>query len=212
MIAYNYIAIEGNIGAGKTSLARKISSEFNAKLILERFEENDFLPKFYKEPAKYAFPLELAFLADRFKQLKEDLKSGDIFKNFIVSDYFIDKSIIFARNTLEKDEYRLYSRLFEIISATLPKPDLLVYLYRSTDELIRNISKRGRSYEKSIEISYLDKINKGYVEHFKYMQNQRILVIDTQGIDFIESEDNYRKIISLLEQDYPVGVFTINSL
>nr|MBC8147774.1 deoxynucleoside kinase [Bacteroidota bacterium] len=144
---YNYIAIEGNIGAGKTSLSTRIAEQFNAKLILENFEDNSFLPKFYKEPDKYAFPLEMSFLAERYQQLKDRLTDQDLFKSFTISDYFINKSLIFSRKTLQKDEYLLYSKLFEIIISSLPQPDLLVYLYLDIDKLKSNIIKRGRLYE-----------------------------------------------------------------
>jgi len=161
-VPYNFIAIEGNIGAGKTSLAKMIAKDKNAKLILERFKDNSFLPKFYKEPDKYAFPLEMSFLADRYQQLKDDLSKIELFSSFILADYFIDKSLIFSRKTLKQDEYALYSRLFKIITSSLPKAELLVYLYLKPEHLKSNILKRARDYEKDIELSYLDNIQKSY--------------------------------------------------
>jgi deoxyguanosine kinase len=143
---YNYISIEGNIGAGKTSLATRIAKQFNAKLILEQFEDNSFLPKFYKDPDRYAFPLELSFLAERFHQLKKQLTVQDLFKSFTITDYFINKSLIFAQKTLQSDEFGLYKNLFQIINSALPKPDLLVFLYLDIEKLKENILKRGRSY------------------------------------------------------------------
>ena len=137
---YNYIVIEGNIGAGKTSLAKMISNHFNAKLILEQFADNPFLPKFYKNPSKYAFSLELSFLADRYRQLTEQLSKQDLFKSFTISDYFINKSLIFAQKTLEKDEFILFAKLFNIIYTIIPKPDLFVFLYVETDRLLYNIN------------------------------------------------------------------------
>lgn len=157
---YNYIAIEGNIGSGKTSLTHRIAEEFNARTIFERFEDNSFLPKFYKDPDKYAFPLEMSFLADRYQQLKDELAKGDLFKSFTIADYFIDKSLIFARNNLQSDEFNLYARLFEIINSTLPKPELIVYLYNNIDRVQSNIKKRGRSYEINITDNYLEKSRK----------------------------------------------------
>ena len=145
----NYIVIEGNIGAGKTSLAKRISGDFNGKLILERFADNPFLPKFYKDPERYSFPLELSFLADRYNQLKRELSDRDLFKSFTIADYYFMKSLIFARATLSDDEYNLYRQIFEIIYSTLPKPDLFVYLHVDPDNLLMNIKKRGRDYEQN---------------------------------------------------------------
>jgi deoxyadenosine/deoxycytidine kinase len=136
---FNYIAIEGNIGAGKTTLTTKIAEDFNAKTVLERFADNPFLPKFYEDQARYAFPLEMSFLADRYQQIADDLAQFDLFKDFIIADYHIFKSLIFAKVTLTEDEYRLYRKLFEIIYKEMPKPDLYVYLYQNTDRLLENI-------------------------------------------------------------------------
>ncbi|HNW99597.1 MAG TPA: deoxynucleoside kinase [Bacteroidales bacterium] len=208
---YNYIAIEGNIGSGKTSLATKISEEYNAKLILEQFEDNPFLPKFYKKPEQYAFPLELSFLASRFHQLKDDLTKQDLFKSFTISDYFINKTLIFARKTLQQDEFALFSKLFNIINTTLPKPDLLVYLYLSVDNLKRNILFRGRSYEQNIEKDYLEKIQKSYLDFIKAQQNIRILIIDTNKIDFVKNDEDYRLIKeSILNTEYKIGISRIS--
>lgn len=209
---YNYIAIEGTIGAGKTSLASKIAEQYNAKLILEQFEDNSFLPKFYKEPDKYAFPLEMSFLASRFQQLKDQLSTQDLFKSFTISDYFINKSLIFAGKTLKSDELALYANFFNIINAALPKPDLLVYLYLSVDSLKRNIEKRGRSYEQNIQKEYLGKIQSGYFEYIKQLQNQRVLIIDTNQIDFVSRDDDYQKVLEIINQEYEVGIhrFTLD--
>lgn len=207
---YNYIAIEGNIGAGKTSLATKISEEFNAKLILEQFADNPFLPKFYENPAQYAFPLELSFLAARYHQLKEELSKQDLFKSFTISDYFINKTLIFAQKTLQQDEFALFTKLFYIINTTLPKPDLLVYLYMNVDNLKRNITKRGRAYELNIEKDYLAKIQTGYLNFIKSQQNMRILIIDTNNIDFVNNTDDYKKIIQIImKKDYEAGITTV---
>jgi deoxyadenosine/deoxycytidine kinase len=206
---YNFIAIEGNIGSGKTSLARLISGDHTAKLILERFEDNSFLPKFYQNPDQYAFPLEMSFLADRYQQLKEELKSGELFSLFTVADYFIDKSLIFARQTLKNDEYGLYARLFEIITASLTSPDLIVYLYNNTANLLKNISNRGRDYEKAIQSSYLDKIQKGYFDYFRISARKKILIIDIQNMDFVARPDDYLKIKSCIFSDYPPGIHRI---
>ena len=207
---YSYIAIEGNIGSGKTSLARLIAQEYNAKLILEQFEDNSFLPKFYKEPDKYAFPLEMSFLADRFQQLKNEVTPHDLFKSFTIADYFIDKSIIFSRKTLKEDEFLLYTKLFDIIISTLPKPDLIIYLYNTVEHVKRNIIKRGRDYEQKIETSYLAKIQAGYFEYFKQLQKSTVVIINTENLDFVNKNDDYLKIRSIIESDHPVGISRID--
>ena len=206
---YNYIAIEGNIGAGKTSLAKMIAGEYNARLILERFADNSFLPKFYKDPGKYAFPLEMSFLADRYQQLKDELSRSDMFKSFIVADYFIDKSLIFARKTLQNDEYALYSRLFGIINSALPKPDLILYLYNNVKQLKQNILTRGRDYEKEIEYAYLEKIQSGYLEYFKTLKGFKIVIVETVSLDFVHSRNDYARLKKLLTSDYSEGIHTI---
>jgi deoxyguanosine kinase len=203
---YNFIAIEGNIGAGKTSLATKISLQFDAKLILEQFDDNPFLPGFYKDPEKYSFPLELSFLAERYQQLKEQLTQPDLFSKFIISDYFINKSLIFAQKTLQQDEFNLYAKLFNIMNSTLPKPDLLVYLYLEVDRLRSNITKRGREYEQQIEKEYLEKIQTGYFDFIRQQQNMRILIIDTNNIDFVNKPEDYKTLVEIISQPYNIGV------
>jgi deoxyguanosine kinase len=206
-IKYNYVVIEGNIGAGKTTLARRIADQFNAHLILEHFADNPFLPKFYSEPEKYSFPLELSFLASRYKQLKEELVPQDLFKSFTVADYYFMKSLVFAASTLTGDEYNLYRQIFYIIYGTLPKPDIYVYLHLNPDRLIQNIERRGRSYEKSITRDYLQKIQDSYFTFFKQNPDSKYLVIDVNGIDFVENENHYIKIIdTIFYNDYPVGL------
>ncbi len=208
---YQFIAIEGNIGAGKTSLATLLAKDFNAKLILEEFDDNSFLPKFYKDPDRFAFPLELSFLAERYQQLKDKLGTQDLFKNFTISDYFINKSLIFSRKTLQSDEFKLYSTLFEIINQSLIKPDLLVYLYANVDNLQKNIKNRGREYEQSIENTYLEKIQESYFEFIKQQDNLRILIIDTNDIDFVNNKEDYKYISSIIFQEYEVGVHRIKA-
>ena len=192
---YNYIAIEGNIGAGKTTLAEKIAQDFNAKTVFERFADNPFLPKFYKDQNRYAFPLEMSFLADRYQQLSDDLAQFDLFKDFIVADYHIFKSLIFAKVTLQDDEFRLYKTLFDIIYKEMPKPDLYVYLYQNTDRLLQNIKRRGRSYEQEIPADYLDKINKGYLDYINTQTNLNVLIIDVSDRDFVKKQSDYMFIL-----------------
>ena len=177
-LKYDYIVIEGNIGTGKTSLAMKISVEFNTRLVLERFADNPFLPLFYEQQTRYAFPLELSFLADRYQQLNDELSSRELFQQQTISDYILSKSLIFANITLKDDENTLYQRLFHIINPHLPKPDLLVYLHKDVGLLKKNILSRGRSYEMNIEEDYLKKLELGYWEYFKQQSGIRILVIE----------------------------------
>lgn len=197
---YNYIAIEGNIGAGKTSLAKMMSDEFNAKLVLERFADNPFLPKFYEDKERFAFPLEMSFLADRYQQLSDDLAQLDLFKNFVVSDYYIFKSLIFAQITLHKDEYLLYRKMFDIMYKEITKPELYVYLYQNTDRLLQNIKKRGREYEQKIEASYLQKIHDGYKNFISTQQDLNILVIDVSELDFVNNHEDYNNIINKIKK------------
>jgi 2-amino-4-hydroxy-6-hydroxymethyldihydropteridine diphosphokinase len=193
----NYIAIEGNIGAGKTTLVTKIAEDFNAKTVLERFADNPFLPKFYKDQNRYAFPLEMSFLADRYQQISDDLAQFDLFKDFIVADYHIFKSLIFAKVTLTDDEIRLYKTLFDIIYKEMPKPDLYIYLYQNTRRLLQNIKKRGRNYEQEIPAEYLEKINNGYLDYIKTQKDLNVLIIDVSEMDFLKNQDDY---ISILNQ------------
>jgi deoxyguanosine kinase len=206
-IKFNYVVIEGNIGAGKTTLAGKIADQFNARLILERFADNPFLPKFYLEPDKYSFPLELSFLADRYKQLQEELVSQDLFKTFTVADYYFMKSLVFAASTLTGDEYNLYRQIFYIIYGSLPKPDIYVYLHLNPEKLLENIDKRGRNYEKTISKEYLKKIEESYFSFFRQNPENRYLIIDINDIDFVENESHYTRIIdTIFYDDYPIGL------
>ncbi len=203
---YNYIAIEGNIGAGKTTLATKISEKLNGKLILEQFEDNPFLVKFYENPDKYAFPLELSFLAERYQQLRTELARQELFSNFTISDYFLNKSLIFARKTLGEDEYQLFIKLFNIMNANLPRPDLLVHLYVSTQKLQHNIKKRGREYEQKIPDEYLEKIQDSYLNYLKQQPHLRILLIDVNNLDFVAYPEHFNMILESINKEYPVGM------
>lgn len=195
---YQYIVIEGNIGSGKTTLTTKIANDFNAKLILEQFQDNPFLPKFYKNPERYSFTLELSFLAARYKQLVKEIADTDLFKSFTIADYYFVKSLIFSRSTLEDDEYNLYRQIFNIIYQQLPLPGLYVYLHADTDVLLKNIAKRGRDYEQNIEADYLNKIQKSYFDYFKTEQRFPILILETSNFDFVQSTDNYKIITDLI--------------
>ena len=200
---YNYVAIEGNIGSGKTSLSNLMSDEFNAKIVLERFADNPFLPKFYEDQERFAFPLEMSFLADRYQQLTDDLAQFDLFKNFIVSDYYIFKSLIFAQVTLQKEEYALYRKMFDIMYKEISKPDLYIYLYQNTDRLLENIKKRGRIYEQNIEASYLQKIHVGYINFIKTEQDLNTLIIDVSELDFVNNHKDYREVLKIINTHPP---------
>ena len=203
-IRYNYLVIEGNIGAGKTTLASKIANDFNARLILERFAENAFLPKFYNNPEKYSFQVELSFLATRYKQFKEEFAS---FKPFIVADYYFTKSLVFAASTLKGDEFELYRQIFYIIYDSLPKPDLYVYLHLEPEKLLENIKKRGRNYEMNITEGYLRTIQDNYFNFFKQNTDFKYLVIDINKIDFIGYKNDYENIIDVIfNKNYQTGV------
>lgn len=211
MIPYKYIVVEGTIGAGKTSLARKLSDDYNGMLILEQFEENSFLPKFYENPEKYAFPLELSFLASRYQQLREKLMP-DLFGQIKIADYFIDKCIVFSRKTLQQDEFTLFRRLFSIIISQLPQPELLVYLYKSPEHLKRNIVTRGRDYEQNITLSYLQGIQESYLDYIRETGLARVLILDSSNLDFVNRNEDYEKIKEVISKKYTEGIHTITHL
>ncbi len=206
-MSINYLVIEGNIGAGKTTLAEMISEKYHAKLVLEQFAENPFLPKFYENQEKYSFPLEMAFLAERYNQLNRELSHFDLFSPFTISDYYFMKSLIFAQNTLQPDEYNLYRQFFNIIYDKMPKPDLYVYLHKDTDLLLKNIVLRGRPYEAYITKDYLEKISQGYFSYFRQQNDLPILIIDTNGIDFVNQPEDFERMIkTIFTRRYNKGV------
>ena len=203
---HRYIAIEGNIGTGKTALANRIAQVFDKRLILEEFEDNSFLPKFYEHPKQYAFPLEMSFLAARFNQLKSKLYITDLFTNGIVSDYIFFKCLIFSKVNLDDDEYDLYIKLFDTINLQLPKPDLLVYLHKPVSKLQENIKKRGRVYENDITDDYLKNIQDGYFDYMHKLVDQKILLIDSTELDFVNNEKDFKFLIRKISEDYPIGI------
>ncbi|MBA3648770.1 MAG: deoxynucleoside kinase [Chitinophagales bacterium] len=202
---YNFITIEGNIGAGKTSLATMLANDLNGNLILEQYADNPFLPSFYKNPKQFAFPLELFFMAERYQQLKDLQSSSNLFQSFTVSDYLFAKSILFARVNLEPEEFKLFQRLVKVISFPFREPDLLLYLHLPVELLLKNISKRGRDYEKNISANYLLKIQKAYFDFFKTKPQMRILVVDVSKIDFIKSKKDYDLILPFLDMHLEAG-------
>jgi deoxyguanosine kinase len=197
-MSLNYLVIEGNIGAGKTTLAHMISEKYQTKLVLEQFADNPFLPKFYENQEQYSFPLEMAFLAERYNQLNRELSHFDLFSPFTISDYYFMKSLIFAQNTLQPDEYNLYRQFFTIIYDKMPKPDLYVYLHKDTDLLLKNIAERGRDYETFITKEYLEKITQGYFGYFKQQTDFPVLIIDTNGIDFVKIPADFERLTATI--------------
>ena len=195
----NYLSLEGNIGSGKTSLASLIAAEFNGRLVLERFADNPFLPKFYNDPERYAFTLEMSFLADRYQQITDDLSQLNLFKDFVVSDYYVYKSLIFSKITLPVEEFKLYRTLFYQMYKELPRPDLYIYLYQNTKRLKANIEKRGRSYEQEISEAYLDKIQKGYLDFLRNQSDLKVEIIDISDRDFIAKREDLVWILNTIE-------------
>jgi len=201
---YHFITIEGNIGAGKTTLSHLLSRHFNARLILEEFADNPFLPKFYENPKLYAFPLELFFMAERYKQLKDLIQQKDLFQTVTFSDYLFTKCLLFAKVNLPEDEFRLYQRLFEIIHQQLLQPDLLIYLHTPVSRLQQNIKKRNRAYEQNIADEYLFNIQQTYTHYIKD-HNIKTLFIDASNADFLGNEKHLQVVIDALEKDYEDG-------
>lgn len=206
---YKFISIEGNIGVGKTTLAKRLSLDFKSRLLLEQFANNPFLPKFYKNPKEYAFPLELFFMAERYSQLKKH-KEQDLFQPITIADYFFIKSKLFSDTNLEPDEKRLFNRLFEIMFSSLSNPDLVVYLYSNIDRLQKNIQKRGRVFEKEISNEYLQNIQQKYLDFLNKQNMFPVLILNVSEVDFIENKRVYQKIKSLISSKYDIGVHRFN--
>ncbi|MBZ9778732.1 2-amino-4-hydroxy-6-hydroxymethyldihydropteridine diphosphokinase [Psychroflexus sp. CAK8W] len=196
----NYLTIEGNIGSGKTSLVEMIAEDFNGKLILERFKDNPFLPKFYEDQTRFAFPLEMSFLADRHQQLMDDISQLDLFTDFAISDYNPNKSLIFSKVTLQEDEYALYKKIFNIMYSDVPKPDVYVYLYQNIDRLLSNIKKRGRDYEQNISPDYLKNIHEGYLNFFNSQNKIDVKIIDITDLDFVNNREDYLYLLEKISE------------
>ncbi len=201
---YNFVTIEGNIGAGKTTLAHLLSKHFNARLILEEFADNPFLPKFYENPAQYAFPLELFFMAERYKQLKDLLQTKDMFQNVTISDYLFTKCLLFAKVNLSEEEFRLYQKLFEIINPQIVQPDILIYLHTPVKKLQENIKKRNREYEQEIPNDYLFTLQETYTQYIK-QHNIKTLFVDAGNADFLGNDEHLKIIIDALDKEYEEG-------
>jgi deoxyguanosine kinase len=203
---YKFIAIEGNIGAGKSTLVNMLSNVLIAKKILEEFEDNSFLPKFYENRSRYAFPLEMSFLAARFNQLKKQLVEDKLFGEPIISDYIFAKCLLFSQNTLDDDEYKLYRQMFEIINLQIPQPDLLVYLHAPIEKLQWNISNRGRVYEKKIEDNYLQSLQETYFQYMNSQTNTKVLVVNCAGLDFVNNKNDFDFLLHAICKDFPIGM------
>jgi deoxyguanosine kinase len=201
---YNFVTIEGNIGAGKTTLAHLLSKHFNARLILEEFADNPFLPKFYENPTQYAFPLELFFMAERYKQLKDLLQTKDMFQAITISDYLFTKCLLFAKVTLADEEFRLYQKLFEIINPQIIQPEILIYLHAPVNKLQENIKKRNRNYEQSIPNDYLFSLQETYTQYIK-QHNIKTLFVDASNADFLGNDQHMQIIIDALDKEYEDG-------
>ena len=208
---YNYICIEGNIGTGKTSFARKMEKEYACRLILEEFSENPFLPYFYEDPQRFAFTVELFFMTERYKQMERNLISQqDLFSPFTLADYTFVKTLIFARKNLKSEEYRLFQQLFQTLQKNFPNPDLLVYLHRGVDVLLHQIKKRGREYEMNISREYLYSIQDSYFEYFRNITSFPVLIVDLKELDFLEVPAYYDLIKSLMMKKYQPGVHRVS--
>lgn len=205
MFPYRYICIEGNIGAGKTSFCRMIADEANCKLILEEFDDNPFLPYFYKDPDKYAFTVELFFMTERYKQLQRELVT-DLFTDFTLADYYFVKTLLFARKNLNHEEYKIFQKMFSVLNQNFPNPGLLVYFHRDVAYLQQNIKKRGRTYEEKITPQYLEKVQHSYFEYFRNILSYPILIIDLKNVDFVNNPEYYEEIKTLIRREYRPGV------
>lgn len=203
---YPFIAIEGNIGAGKTTLCHLLAEHYGCALVLEQFTDNPFLPFFYENPERYAFPVELFFMTERHKQLLEHFAQPDLFRSFTVADYFFVKTLLFAKNNLSEEEFRLFQRLFSVLNATFPKPDLLLYLHRPVEVLMHQIRQRGRDMERLITGEYLEELQNAYLDHFKRESETPVVVLELDDADFLRDNHVFQAITGLLNRDFQAGV------
>ena len=203
---YRFITIEGNIGTGKTTVCKLLAKENNFKLVLESFADNPFLPFFYENADRYAFPVELFFMTERQKQLSENVIQSDLFQQTVLADYFFLKTVLFAKNNLNENEFRLFQRLFKILNDTFPKPDLLIYMHRPVEVLLKNIRARNRSYEQNISAEYLENLQNAYFDYFKVEQEIPILILELDELNFDKGTPAYDQLTSLMQTVHPPGV------
>lgn len=203
---YNYIAFEGVIGAGKTTFAKAIASQLHTRLLLEEFEDNPFLESFYQDKDKFSFPAELSFLASRYHQLKDISNKNDLFQEKIISDFVFYKSLVFASINLKGDEMMLYRRLFDIMFSQIPKPDLTIYVQLSIEKVLKNIAKRGRTYEQSIDAMYLEQIHNNYIQYFNQLQHHRIVILHSEELDIYENKNTLPILEEILKTPFPEGI------
>lgn len=206
LLPYSYLVIEGNIGAGKTSLAEILSRKFNSLLVLESFAENTFLPQFYEQPERFAFPLEMSFLAERYQQIKQEQENATAAGRLLIGDYIFEKSLLFARVTLKGAELELFNRFYNLIHPSLKKPDLLLYLHKTTPRLLENIAKRGRSYEQNISAGYLDELSSTYLNYLQGLENQKVIILNTDNIDFVNNPGDLTRVIEYLTAQIENGI------
>ncbi len=207
---YKFIAIEGNIGTGKTTICNKLQAEFECDLILEQFTDNPFLPFFYKDPDRYGFPVELFFMTERYKQLSNYFAKPDIFSPQIFSDYFFMKTLLFAGNNLKDEEYRLFRRLFGIMNKEFPKPDIIFYLHRPIDRLVENIKIRSRDMESDISKDYLLNIQNAYMEYFKNIVEFPVVILEIDDMDFVNNDADFELIVEHFQKKYAPGLTHIS--
>jgi deoxyadenosine/deoxycytidine kinase len=204
LTAPGYVAIEGLIGAGKTTLTKRLAERWSGRIVLEEFEDNPFLPRFYEDQQRYAFSVELSFLAQRYHQLKR-VGERSLFEAVTVADYSIGKSLVFAKVTLPPDEYALFLDLYTIMYGGLPRPDLLVYLHLPMDRVRERIRSRGRSYEQSIPVEYLERLQEGYLDHLQKSASESSLVIDLGQHDLLQDKEAYEEVQRLLGTRHAPG-------
>jgi len=201
VIPFRYIGIEGAIGVGKTSLAHLLSEHLGGRLILEKHEENPFLPDFYRDPQRYAFQTQLFFLLSRYRQ-QVDIRQEDLFQTRVISDYIFAKDRIFARLNLDDREFWLYEKVASLLERDVPRPDLVIYLQSSIERLMANIRKRGRPYEKEISEDYIRALVDAYNQFFLSYRDSPLLVVDTRYIDFVHNEQDLKKILNQIRHPF----------
>lgn len=205
-IPYNYVCIEGNIGSGKTTFCEMMAEKYPISLVLEEFDDNPFLPLFYKNQSKWAFTVELFFMTERYKQLGETISRRNMFDDFILGDYFFTKTLLFARKNLSDEEFKMFHKIFQVLNSNFPPPELVIYFHRDVNYLRKNIEKRGRPYEEGITKEYLTTIQNSYFEYFRNVLSYPVIILDLKDIDFENKPIYFEFIESLMQKEYHPGV------